>query len=73
MENHIYTTADTIKYFPLWYHTKGLQQTASGYGSKLNTGYKVLYSGKWYRLYAHCYSNNGTTYIIVKGQTITVS
>ena len=50
-------------YAPMWYHTRGLMQTATGYGSRLNTGYKVLYAGKLRRVYAVCYSNNASLYV----------
>ena len=58
---------------PLWWAAAGLQQTASGYGSKLVTRYRVRYIGddgrpRWYRVYACIWSNVGTTYIIVSGR-----
>jgi hypothetical protein len=52
-----------VKIAPLWFHTRGLQQTASGYGSKLATQYMVQWSGRWRRVYVACYSNAGTAYI----------
>jgi len=42
---------------------KGLQQTASGYGSRLTHGSKVLWSNRWRRVYVCIYSNSGTAYI----------
>ena len=51
-------------YTPLWWHTKGLQQTASGYGAKLVTPYKVLYDGKLRRVYRMCFSNIGSLYVM---------
>lgn len=60
---------------PLWYHKKGLQQTASGYGSKLTSRYKINFNGKYYRLYTTIYSNSGyyrSTWFKVKGRTIYV-
>lgn len=48
---------------PLWWQSKNLQQTASGYGRRLTTPYKVEVNGKWRRVYCCCYSNNGTLYI----------
>ena len=53
---------------PLWWHDKGLQQTATGYGSKLTTPYKVEHNGRLYRVYCICWSNIGSLYIISKGQ-----
>jgi hypothetical protein len=57
---------------PLWYHTRGLQQTASGYGKKLKTPYKALTNGRAYRVYCCIFSNSGTLYIVIKGENITV-
>ena len=42
---------------------RGMQQTASGYGSKLTTRYKISYNGKLRRVYCCQLSNNGTLYI----------
>lgn len=55
---------------PLWWHTKGLSQTASGYGKKLTTRYKITHRGRLYRIYATCYSNAASHYIIVKGKNL---
>lgn len=52
----------------LYIHKRNLQETASGYGSKLTTRYKVkLCNGRTYRVYCRCYSNVGTLYILVGG------
>ena len=47
---------------------QGLQQTATGYGARLNTGFKVMYAGKMRRVYCICYSNAGSMYVMVKGK-----
>jgi hypothetical protein len=52
---------------------RGLQQTATGYGGKLNTGLKISYNGRIYRLYCTCYSNNGVVWFKVKGRRIVVA
>ena len=52
---------------PLAWQVAGLQQTATGYGSRLNTGYKVMYAGKLRRVYAICYSNCASYYVNVFG------
>lgn len=52
---------------------RGLQQTATGYGRKLNTGRKIAYNGREYRLYATCYSNNASVWFTVQGKKIYVS
>lgn len=56
-------------YSPLWWHEKGLTQTASGYGRKLTTPYKVEYMGKKRRVYALCFSNVASLYVIVKNKS----
>ena len=50
-------------YAPLEWQKQGLQQTATGYGRKLNTGYKVMYAGKLRRVYAVCFSNVSSVYV----------
>lgn len=55
-------------YVPTEWQKQGLQQTATGYGSKLNTGYKVAYFGKVRRVYAVCYSNVASLYVMFNGQ-----
>ena len=57
------TIAVDLKAAPLWYHDKGLTQTASGYGSRLTTPYMVRFNDKWRRVYCIQYSNIGTLYI----------
>lgn len=56
------------KEVPLWWQDKGLQYTATGYGAKIPTRYKVYFSGKWRRVYCRVYSNIGTLYILVAGE-----
>ena len=48
---------------PLPWQTRGLQETASGYGRKLTTPYMVRFNGKWRRIYACQIANAGTLYI----------
>jgi len=72
---HIYLGEyrDNLADCPLWWHTQGLSQTATGYGAKLTSRYKIHFEGKLYRLYTICFSNAGTTYFTVKGRRIYVS
>ena len=58
---------------PMWWHKRGLSETATGYGTRLNTGLKIHFEGRQYRLYCTCYGNSGTVWFKVKGQTIIVS
>lgn len=49
---------------PMWWQEKGLQYTASGYGSKIPTQYVVKHNNRWKRVYCRIYSNVGTLYIL---------
>lgn len=51
-------------------HQLGLSSTVSGYGSKTPSRYKVKLDGEKIlrRVYVRCYSNVGTSYIIIKGE-----
>lgn len=62
-----------LEWHPMWWHKKGLQETASGYGSKLNTGYKTKYNGRLYRVYCCIWSNIGSLYIISKGKRLYIT
>lgn len=55
---------------PLAWQLKGLQQTATGYGSKLTTIYKTAHNGRMYRVYAVCWSNASTLYILPGGRPL---
>lgn len=57
-----------VKHDPLWWQNEGLQQTATGYGSKLTTEYKVKFLGRWYRVYATCHSNAASYWIVARGE-----
>ena len=64
----IYTIVDR----PLWWHTHGLRQTASGYGRKLTSPYCVQIDGeeRLRRVYTTIYSNAGSSWFMVKGEKI---
>lgn len=51
----------------------GLQQTASGYGRKLNSGLMIHFEGKLRRIYTTCFSNVGSSWFTFKGQTVFVN
>ena len=53
---------------PLWWHDKGLMQTATGYGAKLTTRYKIEFEGKQRRIYCTQYSNSGSLWFMSKGK-----
>lgn len=62
---------DLIDAQPEWMR-RGLQQTATGYGRRLNTGRKISYCGRAYRLYATCFSNVASIWFTVRGKRIYV-
>lgn len=53
---------------PMWFHDKGLIQTATGYGNRLATPYMVKVRNKWRRVYCCQFSNAGTLYIGKAGE-----
>lgn len=56
-------------YRPLWWHEQGLQQTASGYGSKLTSAYVArLADGRERRIYVTQWSNAGSAWINLDGR-----
>ena len=56
----------------LWWMKRNLQYTATGYGKKIPTQYMVKHNNKWKRVYCSIFSNNGTYYIMNKGETLVV-
>ena len=67
---HIYVDEQDFIDAPMWYHKRGLQQTATGYGKKLNTGKKFHFENRYYRVYCCIFSNSGSNFITIKGETI---
>ena len=57
---------------PLPWQRRGLQQTASGYGAKLTSQYKLSFNGKLYRIYHSCYGNASSAWFVAKGRKIFV-
>lgn len=56
---------------PLKWHLQGLQQTASGYGRKLISPRCVkLPDGRERRIYITCFSNSGSAWITLNGETL---
>jgi hypothetical protein len=62
-----------VKYDPLPWQIRGLRETASGYGRKLTTEYKVFFCGRWRRVYCCQFSNAGVLYFQSRGVVHTVS
>ena len=61
--SHSFETLE-CKIDTLLWQEKGLQYTASGYGSKIPTRYKVKHNNRWKRVYCCIYGNSGTLYIM---------
>ena len=64
-----------IEYAPMPHHLAGLQWTASGYGRKLPSRWRVRYrhmddSLRWHRVYVTLYSNAGTAWIGIGGKRL---
>ena len=47
----------------LWWQRQQLQETATGYGSRLTTTRMIRMGERWRRVYCACFSNSGTCYI----------
>jgi hypothetical protein len=63
---------DLIDDPPAWMK-HGLQETASGYGKRLNSGLKISFCGRVYRIYVTIFSNSGTAWFKTRGRRIIVS
>lgn len=59
-------------YRPLDWQRRGLQKTATGYGTKIPTSHTVNFQGRERRIYVDVYGNAGYTYIIVNKEKVTV-
>lgn len=64
---YLETQALETKIDLLPWQKQGLQYTATGYGGKIPTHYKVKHKGIWKRVYCAIYSNSGTLYIMQVG------
>jgi len=52
----------------LEWQKQGLMYTATGYGSKIPTSYKIFKNNRFYRVYAMRYGNLGTLYILINNE-----
>ena len=57
---------------PLPWQTARIQETRTGYGARLNSGLKIWFEGRAYRLYVTIYGNSGSTWFTVRGKKIYV-
>lgn len=58
---------------PTEWQKMGLQETASGYGRRLNSGLKISFNGKLYRIYTTIFSNLGSSWFKTKGRKIYIN
>jgi hypothetical protein len=68
-----YATVTAHAGIELKWQRLGLTRTASGYGSKLTTRHMVKVEGKrdiWRRVYAICYSNAASFFVIIDGKRV---
>jgi len=54
------------------HHEQGLSYTATGYGHKIPTQYKVKHLNRWKRVYCRVFSNSGSLYILSGTQEIAI-
>lgn len=54
----------------LWWQKQRLTKTASGYGTKLPSIYKLKYVNRLRRVYYDLFSNSGAFYILVAQEKI---
>jgi len=71
--NRIYCDKSELIDAPLWWQLQGLQKTASGYGAKIETTYKINFEGKKHRIYCTVYGNVGSCWFMTRGERIYVS
>lgn len=73
LRDHIYAEHSELVNAPMWWHTAGKTETRTGYGKRLNSGLKINFNGRLYRIYVTCFSNAGTAWFVSKGRKIVVS
>lgn len=57
---------------PLPWQAAGLSETASGYGARLTSQYKIHFNGRFHRLRVTQYANAGSTWFVTHGRKIFV-
>ena len=72
-EDHIYCMRNELIYNPPKWMRDGRQETRSGYGMRLNSGYSIHFNGRVYRLYVTCFSNAGTVWFKKGNRKIVVN
>ena len=59
-------------YNPPDWMKRGLTETTTGYGARLNSGYSISYNFRLHRIYLSCYGNSGSAWFKVKDRKIFV-
>jgi hypothetical protein len=67
---HITCRREDLTYDPPPWMAAGRQQTATGYGAKLNSGYMIYFQKIHRRVYVTCFSNVGTLWFMYRGKKI---
>jgi hypothetical protein len=68
----VFARRDELVYDPPEWMKRGLSETATGYGKRLNSGYKIHFEGKLRRIYITIFSNSGTAWFNCLGKRYTV-
>ena len=65
-----YNATSDLLSCPLQWQVQGLSRTASGYGAKIASQYKILFERQLRRVYVTCYGNASSSWFMVKGKKI---
>lgn len=68
----IYARVEDLGESLLPWQRLGLQYTASGYGKKIPSPYKINFAGKLYRIYTTIFGGAGSSWFTAKGRKIYV-
>jgi hypothetical protein len=70
---YLFAVTSELVVSELPWQKRGLQETASGYGARLTSSFKIHYEGKLRRLYVTQYGNSGSHWFKTKGTKVFVS
>lgn len=59
-----------LLYAPLPWQQQFRPETVSGYGRKLNSGFKIRFNGRTYRVYLTLFAETGSSWFIAHGRKI---
>jgi hypothetical protein len=60
---------------PLWFHLRGLAETATGYGARLRTSHMIRWQGRrkgivLRRVYCTIWGNAGSCWVVLDGEKV---